>query len=62
MPKEIDNLISKKVKSLLEKDTLSNDDLKFLALYYNFQKKDVIENSIVKIKKIIDFFSNKGDE
>ena len=65
MSKSIDNLIEKRVKTALEKDTLTDDDLKFLFLYKSMNKKSSLEQLIGGVKKAISFLNtpdNEGDE
>lgn len=53
MSKEIDNLINKKVKSILEKDVLTDDDLKFLILYKNINRETPTERLFKQLKKLV---------
>ncbi len=53
MSKEIDNLINKKVKTILEKDVLTDDDLKFLILYKKIKRETPTERLFKQLKKLV---------
>ena len=52
MSKEIDGLIIKRVKKILEKDILTDDDLKFLILYKKINRETPSERLFRQLKDL----------
>ena len=58
MNKDIETLIHKRVKNILNKDTLNDEDLKFLLLYRQMNKPNLLDT----LKKIINFINSDDKE
>ena len=60
--KEIDNLITKRVKKILEKDVLTDDDLKFLILYRKIERETPSEKLFKQLKSLVKSLQNNMNE
>ena len=58
MNKEIETLITKRVKNILSKETLNDEDLKFLILYRQMNKPTLLDT----FKKIVNFVNEGSDK
>ena len=57
MNKDIEALINKRVKNILNKDVLNDEDIKFLILYKKMNQPSLLD----KIKNIIKFLNSDSE-
>ena len=61
MNKDIEALINKRVKNILSKDVLDDEDIKFLILYKRMNQPTLLDRVISSTQKIMKFI-NSNDE
>ena len=61
MNKDIEALINKRVKNILSKDVLDDEDIKFLILYKRMNQPTLLDRVIGSTQKIMKFI-NSNDE